>query len=109
MGGDFIVDISLDDLSEEKWAIKAIGGVAGIEAEQIVEIWQDDSIIWERSAGGQWNQRELTADEAMIPLANSLLTIDNYAHAINLSDILIDALRPLPLTRGLESPSFHRN
>ena len=106
MTGDLIFDVSLDDLSQQVWVIKAIGGVSGVETEQIVEIWQDDSIIWEKDTNGEWVERELATDEAVIPLANSLLTIDDYTHAINLSDILMDTLRPLPLSRGEESPSF---
>lgn len=107
--GDLIVDISVDDLAQQRWVIKALGGVEGINTEEIVEVWQNGDTVWERPANGEWTQRTLSEDEAMSPLANSFVVIDNYTHGINLSDLVVDALRPVLATRNADGSTWEEH
>ncbi len=97
--GDFIIDISVDDLAQQKWVIDAFGATFGLGIEEGMEIRQSGDRIREKSESGEWISRELTSDQAVLPLGNSLVAIDAYGHALNTTDLVIDSLRPL-LTGG---------
>jgi hypothetical protein len=100
--GNYIIDISVDDLAQQTWVIEALGGVVGLGNEEVAELRQNGDKIWEKPTGGEWSLRRLTPDEALLPLGNSLVTIDAYSHALNLSNLVVDALRPLLLAGGGE-------
>jgi len=95
--GNYIIDISVDDLVQQKWVIEAVGGIAGLGVEELAELRQSGDRVWEKPVGEEWSLRRLTPDEAPLPLGNSLVGIDAYSHALNLSDLIVDALRPLLL------------
>jgi hypothetical protein len=95
--GNYIIDISVDDLAQQKWVIEALVGVVGLGSEEMTELQQNGDEVWERPIGGEWSSRRLAEDESLLPLGNSLVTIDAYSHALNLSDLVVDALRPLLL------------
>lgn len=95
--GNYIIDISVDDLTRQNWGVEALGGVVGLGSEEVTELRQNGGRIWEKDMGAEWSLRELTPDEALLPLGNSLVVIDAYSHALNLSDLVVDALRPLLL------------
>jgi len=97
IGGNYIIDISVDDLAQQKWVIEASGGVVGLGNEDVAELRQNDDEVWEKPTRGEWSLRRLAPDEALLPLGNSLVEIDAYTHAWNLSDLIVDALRPLLL------------
>ena len=98
--GNYVIDISVDDLAQQKWVIEALGGVAGLGNEEVAELRQSGDKIWEKPAGGEWSLRRLTPDEALLPLGNSLVAIDAYSNALNVSELVVDALRPLLLAGG---------
>jgi hypothetical protein len=107
--GNYIADISVDDLAQQKWVIEALGGISGLGSEEIVELRQSGDKIWEKDMEGEWSARELTPDEALLPLGNSLIAIDAYSHALNLSDLVVDALRPLLLVENGEQSEVNQN
>jgi hypothetical protein len=107
--GNYVIDVSVDDLVQQKWVIEAMGGVTGLGNEEMTELQQSGDKIWEKDMGGEWSLRELTPDEAPLPLGNSLVAIDAYSHALNLSDLVIDALRPLLLTGDGEQSAMGQN
>lgn len=105
--GNYIIDISIDDLAQQKWVIEALGGVVGFgNSEEVAELRQNGSQVWEKPLDGEWSLRNLTEDEALFPLGGSLIIIDDYTHALNLSDLVIDALRPLLLAENREQPGL---
>jgi len=107
--GNYIIDISLDDLAQQKWVIEALGGISGLGNEEVTELRQSGDRIWEKDMGGEWSLRELTPDEALLPLGNSLVAIDAYSHALNLSDLVVDALRPLLLSGDGQQSMINQN
>jgi len=74
--------------------------VESIGNEEVAELRQNGDKIWEKLLGGEWSLRRLTPDEALLPLGNSLVAIDAYSHALNVSELVVDALRPLLLAGG---------
>lgn len=97
ISGNYVLDISLDDLAQQVWVIDGLGVTVGLGGEETVTWQQHGEKIRERFGDASWIERELTANEALLPLGNYLAVIDNYSHALNLSELIIDALRPLLL------------
>jgi hypothetical protein len=65
--GNYVIDISVDDLAQQKWVIDALGGVVGLASEEVTELRQNGDRIWEKDMGGEWSLREFTPDEALLP------------------------------------------
>jgi hypothetical protein len=107
--GNYIIDISVDDLAQQKWVIEALGGVVGLEDEEILDLRQNGDKIWEKPVGGEWSLRDLPESESVLPLGGSLAAIDSFSHALNLSDLVTDALRPLLLARNGEHDGIAQN
>jgi len=52
--GNYIIDISVDDLVQQKWVIEAVGGIAGLGVEELAELRQSGDrvlgkTVWERN------------------------------------------------------------
>jgi len=100
--GDYIVDIGLDGLAQQEWVIEALGGVVGLGSEEVTELRQNGENVWEKPTGGEWSLRKLQEGKSLRPLGDSCVTIDANSHTLNVSDLIIDALRPLLLAADRE-------
>jgi hypothetical protein len=95
--GSYIIDISLDELAQQKWMIEVVGVTVGLNNEEQIELRQIGEEIWEKPNTQDWQYRQPTQEEGRLPLGNSLVAIDAYSHALNLSELMVDALNPLLL------------
>jgi hypothetical protein len=95
--GNYIIDISVDELAQKKWMIEVLGATVGLNNEEQIELRHIGEEIWEKPNTQDWQYRKLIQEETHLPLGNSLVAIDAYSHALNLSELMVDALNPLLL------------
>lgn len=104
--GNYIIDISVDELAQQKWMIEVVGVTVGLNNEEQIELRHIGEEIWEKPNTQDWQYRKLIQEEVHLPLGNSLVAIDAYSHALNLSELMVDALNPLLLAHP-SRPNLH--